>query len=205
MNNEIAIQNELSHKELQEISDNTREYLKTSNNEVLEMITEKVNARPGLMGVLFPSKIQKEHEKLTIEQMKSLFKGRQDMLGAVLNLQLTLAQKMSEMIITRKVQEWGRDLSIQQMQIITELTMFSQLKLKDMKAVFDESRITFGERMAQLDADCEKYKAIEYLYNNYKKNLIHETDIFFSLIQKLYTGFNDALENKISEYKAKAA
>jgi len=205
MDHEIAIQSELSAEELKEISANTREYLKTSNNDVLEMITEKVNSRPGLLRTFFPSKIQKEHEKLTIEQMKTLFNGRQEMLGVVLNLQVTLAQKMSEMAINHYIQHWGSILTKQEMQIITELTVFSKIKLKEMKDAFDDSRVEFGKSLARLEADCEKYKSSENYYNRYKKNIAHEVETFFSLIEKLYTGFNDALENKISEYKAKAA
>ena len=201
MNNQIVTNSNISGDELQEISQNTREYMKTSNNQVLQMITEKVNGRQGLLGILFPSKIQKEHEKQTIEQMRSLFKGRKEMIEAVLNLQLTMAKHFTEMMIASKLQQWEGQLSLQAMQIRTDLTAFSQIKFNEMKTVFDKSRIEFGDRQAYLESECERHKNLDYLYKRYKHNLEFETDVFFDMIEELLTGFKDALKNKLSKYE----
>jgi RNA binding exosome subunit len=194
--------NEISNTEVQEFSQDIRACLKDSSNQNLQKVTDRINERPHLFNFLFPGKIRKEGERLAVEELKNDFRRRQDMLEAVFNFQITMAKKMSEMMIASKMIAWEGKLTEQAMQCQADLTAFSQIKLNEMKDVFDESRVSFGNKLEFLDAECERHRHLEYYYKRAKRNLEYETDIFFDTIEELLSGFKNALNNKLSEYKA---
>jgi len=151
-----------SEEDLQVVANKMKEYVKSENEAVLEEVASKLNERPGLIGVFFPSKVQKEYDKLTIQKMKNLFNTRENMLQAYTNTQIELAKKAGDRLIASKVQQYEGQLSMQAMEIRATLTEFAQIKINDMSATFEKSRIPFGERRERQIKDAERYKDDAY-------------------------------------------
>jgi hypothetical protein len=213
MDDSIAMNNDISSSEAKDITANIREYMRSGSNQVLTELTEKLNEKPRLRDLIFPTKFKQEYDKLKTTELQIAMKGRAEMLEAVLNLQLSMAKQMSERIITYNIHRWEEQIRIQgieiekrlailSMQTHTELTAFSQQKFMEMKNHFDESKKGFAEKQDALFSDCDKYKHIPSLHARYKQNLEYEIDVFFGMTEKLLAGFQDALEKKLSDYKA---
>ena len=197
--NNRATVNEL--QEMQQILDFSRDCVKKPGNQAMQMLTDKYNKRPAWLQILFPGKFEKAREELTIEQMKQIFQGELDMLKAHTDLQIKMAENMSKIMIAAMVQCGEGRLAKQGMQIQADLTAFSQIKLNQMKVLFDKSRINYAESYDVLSAKCEQYRHHEKLYNRFRENLDFETDNFFGTIEELLSGFKDALKSKLGEYK----
>lgn len=131
--------------------------------------------------------------------MKDVYQSRQDLMKAYINVQLELTKNEGQMVIKSKLQKYEGELSQQAMQIRTDLTEFSQRKIAEMMDTFDRSTSTFAERVDRQTKEAEKYKENEFLYNNLKKNLQKEQEMFFSTIEELLKGFKEALNNKLNQ------
>lgn len=191
--------NQTTEDDLQEVSNKMRQYVNTESENLLEVIKDKINERPGLFGVLFPGKVKKEHDKLTIQKMKNLFEAREDMLAAYTNTQIELARKAGDKMIEAKVIQYSAENQELAMQKQTELTAFAQLKINDMSANFEESRIPFGARRKRQMIDAEQYKDDDYYFKRLIKNLNKESDVFFDTIEDLLNGFKEAMKRRLND------
>jgi hypothetical protein len=186
-------------KSLQGVAKNLQTVIETGNNDAMQAVSYELQRRPGLFGILFPGKILKENEGLSVQNMKDMYQTRQDLLKAWVNVQLELTKNEGQMIIKSKLQGYEGELSQQAMQIRTDLTEFSQRKISEIMDTFDRSTQTFAERIDRQTRDAEKYKDNSLLYNKLRQNLDKEMEMFFMTISELLDGFKEALSNKLNQ------
>ncbi len=186
-------------EDLQMVAKNLKAMIQTGTNDAAAVVESEIRRRPGLFGLMFPGRILKENEEFTIQNMRDVFKTRQEMLKAYINVQLELTRNEGQMIIKSKLQGYEGDLSQQAMQIRTDLTEFSQRKISEMMDTFDRSTSAFAERIDRQTKDAEKYKGNEFLYNKLKQNLQKEQEMFFATISELLDGFKEALKTKLNQ------
>jgi len=202
MENERSLANigsEDGKESLQIVAKNLQTAIQTGTDVALQAVNFEIRRRPGLFGIMFPGKILRENEELTIQNMKDMYQIRQDLLKAWVNVQLELTKNEGQMIIKSKLQRYEGELSQQAMQIRTDLTEFSQRKISEMMDTFDRSTSTFAERIDRQTKDAEKYKDNAFLYEKLKKNLEKEAEMFFTTISELLDGFKEALNNKLNQ------
>jgi len=186
-------------KSLQNVAKNLQTVIESGNNDAMQAVSFELQRRPGLFGILFPGRILKENEELTVQTMKDMYQTRQELLKAWVNVQVELTKNEGQMIIKSKLQGYEGELSQQAMQIRTDLTEFSQRKIAEMMDTFDRSTATFAERLDRQTQEAEKYKDNSFLYNRLKQNLEKEADMFFTTISELLDGFKEALKNKLNQ------
>ena len=184
---------------LKVLADNFKAMIENRSDEAAQAVDFELRRRPGLIGLLFPGKILKENEEFAIQNMKDVYQSRQEMFKAYVNIQMEILRNEGQMIIKSKLQKYEGELSQQAMQIRTDLTEFSQNKIAEMMNTFDRSRASFLERIDRQYKDAEKYKDNGFLYENLKKNLDKEIQMFFSTIEELLDGFKEALHNKLNQ------
>ena len=198
--NGLVTDNNVSHDDVKNVMTLIKEYISSGNDNALQQMTEQLNKSPGLITFLFPSQLHKEYEKLKVEDLKVLFKGRKQMLETITGFQLTAARHMSEMIINSHAISYESQLSQLAIDKRAELAQYSQKKFDEMSKVFDESRIEFGNRLEILDLECERHKGLERFHLRFKQNIDFTTDLFFDIIEDLYEGVRTDLKNKLSKY-----
>jgi hypothetical protein len=201
-NNSLLKTNDVNNddsKSLQVVAKNLQTVIATGNSEAMQAVSYELQRRPGLFGILFPGKILKENEELTVQNMKDMYQSRKNLLDAWVNVQLELTKNEGQMIIKAKLQGYEGELSQQAMQIRTDLTEFSQRKITEMMDTFDRSTQAFAERIDRQTQDAEKYKNNSLLYTKLKENLDKEMDMFFTTISELLDGFKEALSNKLNQ------
>jgi hypothetical protein len=184
---------------LQVVARNLQTAIQSGSNDALQSVNFELRRRPGLFGIMFPGKVLRENEELTIQNMKDMYQIRQDLLKAWVNVQLELTKNEGQMIIKSKLQHYEGELSQQAMQIRTDLTEFSQRKIAEMMDTFDRSTSSFAERIDRQTKEAEKYKDNSLLYTNLRKNLEKESEMFFTTISELLDGFKEALNNKLNQ------
>ena len=184
---------------LQVVERNLKSFIQTGNDNALQAVTAEVRRRPGLFGLIFPGKILRENEELTIQNMKDMYKVRQDMFNSYVAVQMERIKLEGQMMIQSKLQGYEGQLSKQAMQIRTELTEFSQRKILEMGEIFHNSTAVFAERIDKQTQEAEKYKDNSLLYSKLKQNLDNEMEMFFETIDKLRSGFTEALNNKLNQ------
>jgi hypothetical protein len=190
--------NGATEEDLQVVSDKMKEYVSTESEAVLEVITNKLNERPGLIGALFPSKVKKEHDKLTIQKMKNLFEARENMLSVYTNTQIELARKAGDKMIESKIMQYDGELIEQAMLMQTSLTSTAQVNINEMSKVFQKSRESFSDRRIEQLTKFHKTKDIDPTgYTAQIKSLDTEQVIFMETIDDLLNGFKDSLKNKL--------
>ena len=202
MGNEQSLANiggENSRESLQVVEKNLKMAIQTGTDAAFQAVSFELKRRPGLIGLMFPGRVLRENEELTVQNMKDMYQTRQDLLKAWVNVQLELTRNEGQMIIKSKLQRYEGELSQQAMQIRTDLTEFSQRKIAEMMDTFDRSTATFAERIDRQTREAEKYKDNNFLYERLKQNLEKEADMFFTTISELLDGFKEALNNKLNQ------
>ena len=184
---------------LQKLATNLKSMIETRSDEAASAVEFEIRRRPGLFGLMFPGRVLKENEELTIQNMKDVYQSRQEMFKAYINVQMEILKNEGQMIIKSKLQKYEGELAQQAMQIRTDLTEFSQRKISEMMNTFDSSTSSFAERIDKQTKDAEKYKENEFLYNNLMENLKKEQEMFFSTISELLNGFRESLNNKLNQ------
>jgi hypothetical protein len=114
-------------------------------------------------------------------------------------VQIERTKLEGQMLIQSKLQGYEGQLSKQAMQIRTDLTEFSQRKILEMMETFHKSTSVFAERIEKQSQDAEKYKDNSMLYSKLKQNLEREMEMFFETIDRLSSGFTEALNNKLDQ------
>ena len=183
--------------EIQDVSLNMKNYIKTQNETHLTEIANKVNNRPGLLGVLFPTAIQKEHGKLTVQRMRELFKSQSELLNVYTNAQLELAKKQADFIIQHEVLKYKGELVHMGIKIQKELTTKASEGIDYMTTEFEKSKASEGEKLLRQYEEAKRYEHIPHLHKNVIQSLENETEVFFKAIDILLNGFIDALTTKI--------
>jgi hypothetical protein len=200
----LANTNVTQMDDLNSVSELIQNYVLTENTNVAEVIQKKLNDRPGLIGVFFPNRIQREHEKLTIQQMQDLFKNRQEMLSIFVNLQMELARRAGEKLILAKTQQYEAELIEQGIDISTHLTAISQTKLNEIGDVFERSKREFVERMKRQEIEAESCKESEFLYKEYRESIRYEIQAFFRIIrgnlEKFESSLNISLQGALRHF-----
>jgi hypothetical protein len=186
-------------EELTFVADKIQDYVRNENDDTLQVIADKMKARPGLIGLFFPGKIQREYDKLSIERMREVFKSRAEALTLYTKTLIELAKKQGDMMIAMKVHQYEGELAAQAMQIRTSLTSFAQAQINIMSDSFEKSRISFGERRARQLRDAEKYREDEFYYTRFMRSINAEADTFFDTIKNLLAGFTNALNTKLEQ------
>jgi len=192
--------NGATEEDLQVVSNKMKEYISTESEAVLEVIKDKLNERPGLIGALFPSKVKKEHDKLTIQKMKNLFEARENMLDVYTNTQIELARKAGDKMIESKVMQYDEELIDQAMMMQKNLTIQAQIKINELSVVFKKSKSSFMKNRIEQLKEFEEHK--EYDPSGYEsmiKSLETEKEIFVETIENRLRGFVKALEKKLEK------
>jgi hypothetical protein len=195
----VGIAGENESGSLQVVERNLKSYIQTGNDNALQAVAVEMRRRPGLFGIMFPGKILRENDELTIQNMKDMYKARQDQFNALVAVQIERTKLEGQMLIQSKLQGYEGQLSKQAMQIRTDLTEFSQRKILEMLETFHKSTSVFAERIEKQTQDAEKYKDNSLLYNKLKQNLEREMEMFFETIDRLSSGFTEALNNKLNQ------
>jgi hypothetical protein len=195
----VGIAGENESGSLQVVERNLKSYIQTGNDNALQAVAIEMRRRPGLFGIMFPGKILRENDELTIQNMKDMYKARQDQFNALVAVQIERTKLEGRMLIQSKLQGYEGQLTKQAIQIRTDLTDFSQRKILEMMETFHKSTSVFAEHIEKQTQDAEKYKDNSLLYNKLRQNLEQEMEIFFETIAKLSSGFIDALKNKLHQ------
>ena len=189
----VAEPNVSQMNDLSSVSELMQNYIHSENSNVMEAIQRKLKERP-LIRRFFPSRFQKEHEALCIDQMRDLFKNRQEFLTIYINLQMELARMTGDKLIISKKQQWESELIEQGIDITAHLTRISQMKLSEIGQEFERSKKDFVERMKREDKAAEACKDIEFLYQEYRTSIIFETQTFFKIIRSNLEKFEASLD-----------
>lgn len=196
-NQSLSQLHDISGEELQSVATKMKEYVSTENEAVLSEIRDKLKQRPGLIGVLFPGKLQREYDNLSVQKMNDFYATQKLMTGAYTNTLIELAKKEGDMAIALRMEQYGNVLSAVAMENRKKLTTLAQININEMSAIFEKSRTPFLERIERQVNEGEKYKNIDFLYNSHLQSLKKETEIFMATIEELLQGFKDALKKKL--------
>ena len=196
-NQSLSQLRDISGAELQSVATKMKEYVTTENVAVLSEIQDKLRQRPGLIGVIFPGKLQREYDKLSVQKMKDFYATQKLMTEAYTNTLIELAKKEGDMAIALRMEQYGNVLSAVAMENRKKLTTLAQININEMSDTFEKSRTPFLERIERQVKEGEKYKNIDFLYNSHLQSLKKETEIFMATIEELLQGFKDALQKKL--------
>jgi len=196
-NQSLSQLHDISGVELQSVATKMKEYVSTENEAVLSEIQDKLKQRPGLIGVLFPGKLQREYDKLSVQKMKDFYATQKLMTEAYTNTLIELAKKEGDMAIALRMEQYGNVLSAVAMENRKKLTVLAQININEMSETFERSRTPFLERIKRQFEEGEKYKTIPFLYDSHLQSLKKETEIFMATIEELLQGFKDALKKKL--------
>jgi|GEM_PF-5101842 len=186
---------------LRSLANNIEEYISTENEVILTEITKKLDERPGLIGVLFPSKIQREHDKLTIQRMKQLFRIQEQGLDIYTNVQFALLKNAGNKLIASQTQQFDGELTEEALRIQTRLTSVINDALANMIPKIEETKKQIKESAKRQYEDLEQYKHIDFLYNEVKSNLQQETKMFLDICKKNIQNFENDLELNKSKWQ----
>ncbi len=201
MENQVTVSQvqDATQEEMQDVSLKMKEYIQTQNENHLQEIASKLNSRPGLLGALFPNALQREHNKLTVQRMKEIFKSQSELLKVYTNAQVELAKKQADYVIQREVAKYGEELTAEKLEIQKRLTARANAGIDVMTTEFEKSRDSYDDKRARQMQKTLQFKDIDPEYYEMKMDsLRNEAKVFFKSIDTLLEGFTEALQQKIS-------
>lgn len=176
--------------ELQDIATAMQRHVRNDTEQSMAEINVALQRRGAFFG-LFPTAIQKAHEELTIDRMRSLFHKKEQFFELYTNVQLEIARKRGDALVAAV----GTDMQ-------TKLAGFVAVKIKEIQGTVNESRVTFMESMRPQYENVETYRGIPDLYDQAIGAVREQTTLYFESMSKLLRGFNDAMDAKMTEYKS---
>lgn len=152
--------NELKKQQtnLVNVSNNLSDYLKSQSDEISPLIIEKINEEPRLKNLwgLMPNKITKEHNAMTVERMRQIFKSKTDVFEYYSQTQLELV-KIAGQIMIQKADVSG----------VAELTKHIEKETEELNLVIEKGNKSFFASRARQMADREQYKNDKEAYDTY--------------------------------------
>jgi len=173
--------------DLQGISAAMQYHVRNESEQSMAEISAALQRKGAFFG-LFPTAIQKTHEALTIEKMRSLYKAKDQFFQLYTNVQLEMARKRGDALVAAV----GTDMQ-------TKLAAFVKVKIDEINKTINESRGPFLESMEQQFENVEKYKHIPDLYDPAYQSVREQTGLYFESMSKLLKGFNEAMDGKLAE------
>jgi hypothetical protein len=200
MNQNNLIKVDANSNELQLFNQHMKEYLTTRRESILETMRRDLNRKPGILRSIFPNKVSKLQESLSLEEMRNMFKTEQELLSVYTNTQLELAKLAASHLIKAKSIKYNSELSALGMEIQSQLSEFAQVRINKMSATFEKSKTEFGERRARQLQEAKKYVDDEVYYNRVTNNLNLELNVFMASIEDAYSKFIAAMNNESSKW-----
>lgn len=192
MENQLSKLGDNSIQDLQAISESVKKYVDTENDATLQVALERINTKPNFWNRLFPNKFTREHDRMTIEKMQSVFTAKEQMFEIYTEVQLEIARQQGDALI----QATG-------MQLRDQLTKFAKVKMDSMSLTMKQSRDEFVKRMKDQLKNVEEYRDFPELAEPYHQSLKDEISVYFSFIKELLESFQQALQTKVSELKSR--
>ena len=152
----------------------------------------------GPMGI-FENQIQKEFKKEAIKHVNNRFNRIEKATSLVVDIMLEQVRRDGEKMILAKTQQYDSELIEQAIDIRARLTAVCQTHLDEISVVFHRSRKMFVERICIQEAEADQCKHIDFLYDEYKESIRHETTIFFQIIKDHLEKFRGALNISLQE------
>jgi hypothetical protein len=187
MDNKLSRLDGTPTEDLRQISSAMQQYLNTENEATLNTAIEKLNQRPGLVQRLFPTAYQKEQQRIDIQRMRSIANSKEEMFRLYTEVQLEIAKKQGDALIASVG-----------MHLQTKLTAFATERIDEISQTIGESRQRFMQRIKPQLSDLESYRDVPELYDQARQSVNQEIRIYFETIQKLLTGFVEALESRVA-------
>ncbi|MGE0083227.1 MAG: hypothetical protein AB7S75_02270 [Desulfococcaceae bacterium] len=170
------------------VAEKLEQYLGSENDRFLREITDELNKQPGLLSRIFPSAVQKEDKRLTVEKMRMIFHKRELFFEFYSNVKLEIAKRLADALVI----PIGMDLQ-------TRLAGFANEKIEEISETIASGRRKFLHNMKSQFMELEEYRDIPVLYEHAHESMKTEVEIYFKTIKKILEGFIENLERKVSE------
>lgn len=179
------IKSDESLNEFSEVANAIEKYATKEDDANLEYILDRVNKNPSLLTRLFPSKIQKEYDKLSIDHMKSLFQSKSELLKVYNDIKLQIAKKQGDALIAAVG-----------MHLQDKLATIAAEKINSVQDTLEKSRERHMIRMQR------QYDAVKSYTNSeskemFLKSLKNEEITYFKTVQEILDGFINSLKTKL--------
>jgi hypothetical protein len=176
-------------EELEELAATMQRSARAGNENGMAEINMALQRKGPLFG-LFSTKIQRAHERLTIDKMQSLHDRKEHMLELYTEVQMEIARKRGEGIIAAV----GLDMQ-------NKLGHFVKVKIDEINDTVIESHMSFRKKMRMSLEDAETYRDLPTLYEASLKASEEQMTLYFETMKKLIDGFSNAMNVKVAQYK----
>lgn len=183
--NQIATRESVSVNDLNAIAGKLQSYAGIQNDAILAEVTEALNKRPSLLARLFPSALEKERGRITVQSMRLLYENKERFFKFYCDVKLEVAKRLANALISSV----GMDLQ-------TKLAKFAHDRIDELTEAIALNRKAFLERMRPQLESLDQYKNFPELFEPARSSMVKEIEIYFESISALLQGFIDNLTNK---------
>jgi hypothetical protein len=162
-------------------------YIKTEDDNVLLTVAEKIDERPGLRARFFPTELEQEERRLTVDKLRSIAASREGMYKLYTDVRLDVARRQADAL----VQSVGVGLQGQLASVV--LTEMDRITL-----IIGRSRSHFMAAIAEQEDEIGKYQDRPTLHQAALKALQNQQDKYFATLEELLEGFLSMLKSRIT-------
>jgi hypothetical protein len=187
--NSLSALKDTSEKELQGLVQMIGSFVngQSANDEgMMAEVVGKINQSKSLLSFFFPTALDKEKERMTLDILQKMHHSRMQLLDIYTNLKIELVKKSADTL-----------LKAVSMDMQAKLTEFANQKINAMSESIAQSKSSFMQRTAKQEMEIEQYKHSTLLYNRAKQSLEREIDVYFKSIDELLEGFLIALKKEV--------
>ena len=185
--------------DLDTIHQSLQEYNKSENAAHLEVIRNKLQERPGLIGRLFPTKAHVRLEELSIQWMEDNFRHKQEIASLLMNVLLEKLRLAGHNHILSLKQKYEGQLIQQGIDIHAELEKHVLTKLEEMSNDLSKKMRSFNENIIMKEAEAERCKHISHLYERVTKFIKFESSNFYDISEELLQKYRGLLSISLDE------
>lgn len=164
-----------------------REYLTNEDEQALGAVAQKLNEHPGIIRRFFPSLLEKEEQRLTVERLRSVAEAKAAMFDLFTEVRFEIARREGQALI----QSVG-------MHLQGQLTAFATAEMDGMWITIGRSKARAMEEMIAQAAEIEKYRGNPLFYDDAIESLKKQKDMYFAMVEELFDGFVATLKSRIA-------
>lgn len=187
--NSLSDIKDTSEKELQGLAQMIGSFVNGQNANDEDMMAEvvgKINQSKSLLSFFFPTALDKEKQRMTLEILRKMHHSRMQLLDIYVNLKIELVKKSADSL-----------LKAVSMDMQAKLTQFATQKINTISESIEQSKSGFMQRMAKQKSEIEMYKHDQDLYELADASRKREMSIYFKSIDELLEGFLIALKKEV--------
>ena len=185
----VSAEQSIPIEDLNVIADRLKQLIGVENDLTFQRAADELNKQPAsVLSRLFPSQVQRERNRVTVDSMRKLYQDKQKLFVFYSEVKFEVARHMGNALVASV----GTDVQYR-------LAEFANDRLNKLINTITTYNKIFKERMTTELTDLQNYRDFPELFKPAYDSVNNMILTYFQTVDTLLKGFIDSLKSKVAE------